>query len=75
MEVPLPRISSVPAMEEVAVVEVAMNADAERRLRAVRLVTVDVALLLVIFKIVSSTAWRLVLVPVTVLVMPPAVVI
>ena len=61
-------------MEELAVVEVAISTDAERRFLAVRLVTVEVAVLDVILSTVASTACRLVVVPVTVLVMPPAVV-
>ena len=74
VDVPDPSISREPAMEELAVVDVAMNTDAESRFLAVRLVTVEVAALDVILSTVASTACRLVLVPVTVLVMPPAVV-
>ena len=71
MEVPDPSISREPKNVEVAVVEVATSTEAESRFRAVRLVTVEVAVLEVRFNMVASTAWRLVVVPVTVLVMPP----
>ena len=71
VDVPDPSISREPAMVELAVVEVATSTEAESMFRAVRLVTVEVAVLEVRLRIVASTAWRLVVVPVTVLVMPP----
>lgn len=66
VEVPDPSISTDPARVELAVVDVAMRAEAEMRLRAVRLVAVEVAVEDVRLRMVASTAWRLVVEPVVV---------